>query len=722
VKRLFGSPETSWLIAALVACALLFAALFVPLWKMELVAPQYPKGLVMYAYGYKFEGSGGSTYDDVREINGLNHYIGMKKIVTVNEMKLFIPGVAALIAGTLLISFVAWKRRWLQALIALGFWTMPVFFIADLQFWLYNYGHTMDPEAPLNTGSFTPKVFGTTRVWNFHSETRFQTGFYFMLAAALVITVVPIAARRYERRRSHRAATLAARSDQRRPTGRGAAAAMVLLLFGILAATTLRSAAPARAEASAATTTLQQRIDSAAPEDIVIVDGDVFHESIVINKSISLIGRGAPVIDGGGQGDVVTISADDVVLSGFTVRGSSKNVSQEPADIKVKGAKHVTIRANRLYDAHFGVHVTDSSDDLIENNVIDIGADTPVERRGHGVYLWEVSGSTLYGNTISHAADGIHLEFADRNGLGANTVTDSRYAVHFMYANDNKIISNTFRNNLAGAVLMSSKELILKDNELSSNRKGATGTGILLKDDDNVWVEGNRILRNKFGMTVEGTPQSAGATAIFRRNTFALNDTGVGLMSNAPITFVENAMIDNTVQVKALSGELALTLAGHDGAAPVAGASQLPSAAVWTSAGRGNYWSDYRGFDANGDGVGDQPYLPRPPFAGRLQNTEMLRFFQFTPARQAIDAATDMFPVYKYHAVIDDNAPLMEPPPGLALAHGSRFNFRLLGVSAMLLASSLLVASRFAAVDATRRLRRMLEASKRGWRRGEAQA
>jgi hypothetical protein len=114
VTKLFGKPDLSWLVSALIACGLLAGAILVPLWRMELVAPQYPKGLVMYAYGYKFVDDPKSYYDDVREINELNHYIGMKKITTVNEMKMFIPGIAALIIGTLAVSFVAWKRRWAQ--------------------------------------------------------------------------------------------------------------------------------------------------------------------------------------------------------------------------------------------------------------------------------------------------------------------------------------------------------------------------------------------------------------------------------------------------------------------------------------------------------------------------------------------------------------------------------------------------------------------------------
>jgi len=195
MQKLVGKPEPAWLISAVIACAILGAALFVPLWKMELIAPQYPAGLVMFAYGDHFEGDPESYYDDIREINGLNHYIGMKPIKPVTEMDLFIPGVIATIAGAIAVSFIAWKRRWFRALIIAGFWFMPVFFVADLQYWLYNYGHTMDEHAALNTGSFTPKVWGTTKVWNFHSETTFELGFYLMVLAALAITFLPHAIR-----------------------------------------------------------------------------------------------------------------------------------------------------------------------------------------------------------------------------------------------------------------------------------------------------------------------------------------------------------------------------------------------------------------------------------------------------------------------------------------------------------------------------------------------
>lgn len=210
MKKYLRRPDPVWLIAAAIAGVFLIAAMFLPLWKMELVAPQYPEGLVMYAYGDHFAGDPGSYYDDVREINGLNHYIGMKPIEPVTEMDLFIPGVVATIAALVLVSFIGWKRRWFRALAIVGAWFLPIFFVADLQYWLYQYGHTMDPEAPLNPGAFTPKVYGTTEVWNFHSETGFEIGFFLMVAAALVITFLPPAVR----------LALAWRSRESRPAAR----------------------------------------------------------------------------------------------------------------------------------------------------------------------------------------------------------------------------------------------------------------------------------------------------------------------------------------------------------------------------------------------------------------------------------------------------------------------------------------------------------------------
>jgi len=219
LRRLVGKPDGAWLAAGIVAAALLAGALFVPLWHMEMVAPQYPTGLRMYAYGSHFADDPDTYYEDIREINGLNHYIGMKPIKEVTEMDLFTPGVLATILGLILIPFIRWRRRLFRVALVAGVWFLPLFFVADLQYWLYNYGHTMDPEAALNTGSFTPKVFGETKVWNFHAKTGFELGFYLMVGAAIVITLLPPAINWLRHRRARALAVRQAGRELRQAEG-----------------------------------------------------------------------------------------------------------------------------------------------------------------------------------------------------------------------------------------------------------------------------------------------------------------------------------------------------------------------------------------------------------------------------------------------------------------------------------------------------------------------
>src|SRR5690606_18677797 len=134
---------------------LLLAAFFVPLWEMTLVAPQYPGGLNLSAFGTRMEG-------DLQEINGLNHYIGVAAIEpdSVVELKLFpfvlFPAVFALAV----IAFIG-LRGWMRWALAGAIWMFPVGMLVDLQYWLYTYGHDLDPHAPMRVDGFTPKVVGS---------------------------------------------------------------------------------------------------------------------------------------------------------------------------------------------------------------------------------------------------------------------------------------------------------------------------------------------------------------------------------------------------------------------------------------------------------------------------------------------------------------------------------------------------------------------------------
>ncbi len=131
------------IILFLSAALLLLISMFLPYWQLTLNAPQYPQGLTIKSYLTRMEG-------DVAEIDGLNHYIGMRPLAeaAVFERSISIIGVIVLILLILATVFIHSKWAVLMALPALLF---PIIFIADLQYWLADFGQNLDPAAPLSS-------------------------------------------------------------------------------------------------------------------------------------------------------------------------------------------------------------------------------------------------------------------------------------------------------------------------------------------------------------------------------------------------------------------------------------------------------------------------------------------------------------------------------------------------------------------------------------------
>jgi hypothetical protein len=171
------------------AVALVAAAALFPLWRAHLVAPQYPGGLHMYAYGDRVTG-------DVEEIDLLNHYIGMRPFdpADVPEMALWPAAVAVAVAAAVVGT---WRRRgWLHRLSVAYLWALPVGILADIQLRLHQYGTDLDPGAALRIPEFTPWVLGPTTVWNFSTRAYPGIGLLLLVAAALLVTAGPRLAER----------------------------------------------------------------------------------------------------------------------------------------------------------------------------------------------------------------------------------------------------------------------------------------------------------------------------------------------------------------------------------------------------------------------------------------------------------------------------------------------------------------------------------------------
>ncbi len=178
-----------WTACGLLAAVVLVVASFLPLWSLTLHAPQYPQGLNLTAYGTSLEG-------DLNEINGLNHYIGIKAIEpdSIFELTLF-PYVMSLLIVTVVAGAILVRNWRLRALLALAVWAIPVTLLIDTQWWLYSYGHDLNPDAPIKVAEFTPRVLGSTTVMNFNSDAMVASGFWLMALAGLLLAAGPWLAR-----------------------------------------------------------------------------------------------------------------------------------------------------------------------------------------------------------------------------------------------------------------------------------------------------------------------------------------------------------------------------------------------------------------------------------------------------------------------------------------------------------------------------------------------
>jgi nitrous oxidase accessory protein len=611
-ERLGLDIDPWWFAACILAAGFFGAAAVLPLWHMRLVAPQYPAGLEITAYGTRMIG-------DLYEVNTLNHYIGAMVIEpdSISELVLFPYALGAMIGAILFASVVRCPIS-LRVLLSLAVWSFPALLLVDLQWWLWRFGHELNEEAPMRalvSEGFTPKVLGHTHIINFDTVTGVEIGFWMMVAGALA-PGVPWAIRFL--------------LDSWRNT---AAAAVVLAM--------LATAALSPQHASAAGESLAARIAAAPAGATIEVPAGTYHEQLTIDRPLTLVGIGAPVLDGGGRGDVVRITAEGVTLRGFVIRGSARDVADEPAGIRLI-ANRATIEDNQLRDVLYGISLVDSSGHQIRRNAISSVAEFNSERRGHAVYLWNSDDNRIEDNRIDEVKDGIFVGYAHHNEIRGNTVTRSRYGIHYMSSEDNRFIGNTFIDNVTGGAIMFSKRITLEDNRFSGNRSAASGFGLLLKDVDDLRMVGNRLDHNRLGVTIEGVPLAPGTEALLRDNVIAFNQVAMELATNTAATFTGNSFLGNLEQLRA-------TGAG------------TPAKNRWDEAGRGNYWDDYRGYDAGGDGVGDIAFQYGSTYADLTQQNESLRAYTYTSARTALELALRWFPVFRSEPLAIDRAPLMSP-------------------------------------------------------------
>lgn len=169
----------------LAAAVLLVATYFFPLWNLTMFAPQYPDGLRLDIYSYTLVG--GNNGQDVKEINVLNHYIGMQDLVneSFTEFK-WMPFVIGALALLILRAMVH------GSVASLVDATMLFVYFGAFSLWsfgykLYRYGHDLDPSAAVQVPPFMPPMFGYQQIANFEVYSYPRAASYAMAAAAVLL-------------------------------------------------------------------------------------------------------------------------------------------------------------------------------------------------------------------------------------------------------------------------------------------------------------------------------------------------------------------------------------------------------------------------------------------------------------------------------------------------------------------------------------------------------
>ncbi len=184
LKGVFDMKSLSRLSLA-VAVLLLIGAYFVPIWSIDLEAPQYPEGIGLHVRINTIEGK---NPHDLRNINGLNHYIGMKEIQpdAVLLLKL-LPYLFGAVIGLGALAVILNKQK-LAVAFVMSFALVGMVSFADFYRWEYDYGHNLNPNAAIKVPGmvYQPPLIGSKKLLNFTATSLPTTGGYMMLAAFLL--------------------------------------------------------------------------------------------------------------------------------------------------------------------------------------------------------------------------------------------------------------------------------------------------------------------------------------------------------------------------------------------------------------------------------------------------------------------------------------------------------------------------------------------------------
>lgn len=373
---------------------------------------------------------------------------------------------------------------------------------------------------------------------------------------------------------------------------------------------------------------VQRAVEAADPGETVALRGR-FEERITVNTSgitITSAPDARAVIDGGGEGDVLTINGSNVTVQDLWVRNSGLDTSTNDAGIWVD-APNVTVADSRVTQITFGIWVDGVDDAHLRNNTI-VGREnvTPRSYRGNGIQLWKTTGTLVEHNRITDARDGIYYSWASEVTARGNALWNLRYGVHYMYSDSSRLVNNTAVGNDVGYALMLSEEITVVNNT-AANNTGTSGHGILLKRIDYSSVRGNTITGNQRGIYSLNSVGNEIADNLLLGNRIGFHLTA----GTREERVVGNSFVGNARHVQTVTNNL------H----------------VWNDSDGGNYWNDANTADLDDDGLSELRHRPSGLVEKLVRENPAAAVFVNSPAFRALGKAEQTLPVVDAPGVVD---------------------------------------------------------------------
>ncbi|MCP3669290.1 MAG: nitrous oxide reductase family maturation protein NosD [Gammaproteobacteria bacterium] len=377
----------------------------------------------------------------------------------------------------------------------------------------------------------------------------------------------------------------------------------------------------------------QELVDAAKPNDVLTPPPGTYSGPVVIEKSITIDGRGKVTIDAGGKGSVIFLDTDGATLKNLHLTNSGESHNDIDSGVQVRGNFNV-IKDNVIDDTLFGIDLGQAEFNIVRRNKISSKADD-LGMRGDAIRLWYSFNNKILDNHVRNSRD-IVVWYSRDNLISGNDARGGRYSLHFMYSQYNEVINNHFEDNSIGIFVMYSDGVVIKDNYIA-HATGATGMGIGFKETSDVVVAGNQVLYCATGLYLDVSPFQPDTINRIEDNVVAFSGIGVLFLNDwKGNVFKRNRFKGNITQVA------------------VAG-SKTAKRNEWT----GNHWDDYEGFDQDGDGIGDSPY-ELYGYADRIwMDVPSTRFFKGSPVLEVLDFLERLAPFSSPDMVLRDVKPLM---------------------------------------------------------------